>query len=56
MKIYRLSAFFLIPALLAGCKEENTAFGLDGGDIAIDAAGGVRTVKVTSTESWVAKT
>lgn len=46
----------MIPAFLAGCKDENTAFGLDCGDIEIDAAGGTRTVKVTSTESWVAKT
>lgn len=56
MKIYRTAILLMIPAFLAGCKDENTAFGLDCGDIEIDAAGGTRTVKVTSTESWVAKT
>ena len=56
MKIYKAAIFLLIPAVLAGCKDETTAFGLDCGDIEIDAAGGTRTVKVTSTESWVAKT
>ena len=56
MKQFILPALFLVSAVLAGCQEETIGFGLDSGDIIIEAKGGIRTVKVTSGGSWVAKT
>lgn len=51
-----ITAAFLAVAALAACSQadEKISFGIDSNSIVIDAVGGTRTFKVSSSENWVA--